>query len=194
MTISVGQNVVWQRLLCHHWSTQVVNTPFRKVCTNYEIFISVAMFELIWNVQMLKCACVRKKDAQWPCVNQRENHLWYVFVWRLLRYCNNWRLCVLVCCSIMFESMKTLYRNIVWLLLETYPSNGPLSFETKNNVCKLAKVYCYIVQLEGVLLVEFMYLVFTHMPGESYWRRLGSLLLYLCYIFWALINSITCGL
>lgn len=31
---------------------QVVNTPFGKVCTNCEIFISVAMFELIWNGQM----------------------------------------------------------------------------------------------------------------------------------------------
>ena len=28
-----------------------------------------------------------------------------------------------------------------------------------------------------------MYLVFTHMHGESYRRRLRSLLLYLCYVF-----------
>ena len=33
-----------------------------------------------------------------------------------------------------------------------------------------------------------MYLVFTRMPGESYRRRLGSLLLYLCYVLRALIN------
>ena len=32
-------------------------------------------------------------------------------------------------------------------------------------------------------LVEFMYLVFTRMPGESYRRLLRSLLLYLCYVF-----------
>ena len=37
-------------------------------------------------------------------------------------------------------------------------------------------------------LVEFMYLVFTRMPGESYCRRLRSLLLYWCYVFRALIN------
>ena len=37
-----------------------------------------------------------------------------------------------------------------------------------------------------------MYLVSTCMPGESYWRRLGSLLLCLCYVFWALINSLVC--
>ena len=37
-----------------------------------------------------------------------------------------------------------------------------------------------------VPLVEFMYLV---MPGESYRRQLRSLLLYLCYVFRALINS-----
>ena len=42
-------------------------------------------------------------------------------------------------------------------------------------------------------LVEFMYLVFTRMPGERYRRRLGSLLLCLCDFFPALINSLACG-
>ena len=32
------------------------------------------------------------------------------------------------------------------------------------------------------------------MPGESCCRQLGSLLLYLCYVFWALINSFVCWL
>ena len=46
---------------------------------------------------------------------------------------------------------------------------------------------------EDVPLVELLYLVFTRMPGESYRRRLGSLLLYLVlYIFQALINSLVC--
>ena len=45
---------------------------------------------------------------------------------------------------------------------------------------------------EDVPLVEFMYLVFTCMPGECYFRWLRSLLLYLCYIFWVLINSLVC--
>ena len=45
---------------------------------------------------------------------------------------------------------------------------------------------------EDIPLVEFMYLVFTRMPGESYHRRLKSLLLYLCYVFRALINSLEC--
>ena len=35
--------------------------------------------------------------------------------------------------------------------------------------------------------VEFKYLVFTRMPGDSYRRRLRFLLLYLCYVFRALI-------
>ena len=38
-----------------------------------------------------------------------------------------------------------------------------------------------------------MYLVFTRMPGESYRRRLGSLLLYLCHVFRAL-NKLACVL
>ena len=45
---------------------------------------------------------------------------------------------------------------------------------------------------EDVPVVEFMYLVFTCMPGESYHRQLWSLLLYLCYVFPALINSLVC--
>ena len=36
---------------------------------------------------------------------------------------------------------------------------------------------------KGGPLVEFIYLVFTNMPDESYRRRLKSLLLHLCYVF-----------
>ena len=46
--------------------------------------------------------------------------------------------------------------------------------------------------MEDVPLVEFMYLVFRCMPSESYCRQLRSLLLYLSYVFWALINSLVC--
>ena len=38
-----------------------------------------------------------------------------------------------------------------------------------------------------------MYFAFTCMPGESYRRRLRSLLLYLCYVIRALINSLACS-
>ena len=40
--------------------------------------------------------------------------------------------------------------------------------------------------------VEIVYLAFTRMPGESYRRRLRSLLLCLCDVFRALINSLVC--
>ena len=36
------------------------------------------------------------------------------------------------------------------------------------------------ILFEDVPVVEFMYLVFTCMPGESYCKRLGSLLSCLC--------------
>ena len=49
-----------------------------------------------------------------------------------------------------------------------------------------------IFYFEGVPLVEFIYLEFTIIPGESYRRRLRSFLLYLCYIFRVLINSLEC--
>ena len=47
-------------------------------------------------------------------------------------------------------------------------------------------------EFEDVPLVEFMYLVFTRVPRESYSRRLRFLLLYVCYVFRALINSLVC--
>ena len=46
--------------------------------------------------------------------------------------------------------------------------------------------------LEDVALVEFTDLALTRMPGERYRRRLRSLLLYLCNVFRALINSLVC--
>ena len=58
-----------------------------------------------------------------------------------------------------------------------------------NSVNELCKKKC---KNEAVPLVEFLYLVFTRMPGVSYRRRLRSLLLYLCYVYRALINSPGC--
>ena len=49
-----------------------------------------------------------------------------------------------------------------------------------------------IYKKEDVPLVEFMYLPFTRMPGESYRRRLRSLLRCLRDVFRALINSLVC--
>ena len=59
-------------------------------------------------------------------------------------------------------------------------------------VCTILLQTRILLFLEDILLAEFMYLVFTHMPGNSYRRRLRSLLLYLCYAFRALINSLVC--
>lgn len=40
---------------------------------------------------------------------------------------------------------------------------------------------CFVLFcIEEVPPVEFRYLMFTHMPGESHSRQLGSFLLYLC--------------
>ena len=44
----------------------------------------------------------------------------------------------------------------------------------------------------GVMYLEFMYIVFTRMPGDTYRRRLRSLLLYLYCVFRALVNSLVC--
>ena len=50
----------------------------------------------------------------------------------------------------------------------------------------------YIMASSNVPLVEFMYLAFTCMPGESSRRQLRSLMVYLCYVCQALINSLVC--
>ena len=50
-----------------------------------------------------------------------------------------------------------------------------------------------MLNVEDVSLVEFMYLVFTRMTGDSYRMQLRSLLLYLCDVFRARINSLVRG-
>ena len=49
---------------------------------------------------------------------------------------------------------------------------------------------CWLACLAAWSLVEFMYLVFFHMPGEGHRRQLGSLLLCSRDVFQALINSL----
>ena len=66
---------------------------------------------------------------------------------------------------------------------------GELNIRAKSTQSFSSKLYHLV---KDVPLVEFMYLVFTRMPGKSYRRRLRSLLLYLCYVFGALINSLVC--
>ena len=39
-----------------------------------------------------------------------------------------------------------------------------------------------------------MYLAFTRVPGEGCRRQLRSLLLYLCYVFRALLSSLVCSM
>ena len=58
--------------------------------------------------------------------------------------------------------------------------------ELMNLVCTSGRTD---VPWEYAPLVEVV--VFTRMPGESYRRRRRSLL-YLCYVFRALINSLVC--
>ena len=60
-------------------------------------------------------------------------------------------------------------------------------------MCLKWRVYMPLgdIFFEGVPVVDFMHLVFTHMPCESYRRRLRSLSC-LCDVFSALIKSLVC--
>ena len=62
------------------------------------------------------------------------------------------------------------------------------SFESR--LTPLFVSWFYTSALEDVPLVELIHLVFTRMPGESCRRRLSSLLLCLCDVFRALMNSL----
>ena len=67
-----------------------------------------------------------------------------------------------------------------------------VSFEQMMYLYLCLYIICSQAQTEkeGVLQVEFMYLVFTRMSGESYRKRLRSL--YTRYVFRELINSLVC--
>ena len=59
---------------------------------------------------------------------------------------------------------------------------------TKSNCIEVS----FKLLFDDALLMEFMYLVFTRMPGGSYCKWLRSLLLCLHEVFWAPINSLVC--
>ena len=84
-----------------------------------------------------------------------------------------------------FKDQCSYFKKMLFINMDANFWGNPLYQATK---CHLNNSSFY----EDVLLVEFMYLVFTHMPGESYCRQLRSFLLYLCYAFCALINSLVC--
>ena len=61
----------------------------------------------------------------------------------------------------------------------------------RNGPCaKSSLIFFFFFKFEDVLLVEFMYLVFTRILGETRQRQLGSLCL--CDSFRVLINSFVC--
>ena len=60
--------------------------------------------------------------------------------------------------------------------------------------CTSVGIHVQNYVLWDVPLLEFMYLVFARMSGESYSRGLKSLLLCLCDMFRGLINSFVCCL
>ena len=63
-----------------------------------------------------------------------------------------------------------------------------LACQVKVITCDSGLCCCF----QDIPLVEFMYLIFTRMPSESYRRQLKSLLLCLCDVFRVLINSLVC--
>ena len=67
-----------------------------------------------------------------------------------------------------------------------------LSGDARNVVFYFCSIGCTSsIEDVRVPLVEFMFLAFTRMPGESYRRRL-EFLFCLCDAFWELINSLVC--
>ena len=103
-------------------------------------------------------------------------------------------------CSDRREHVKCFFSSTETVgLLGTGAQDGHLDFHTATELCYMSARSPAEVPTqmgpqnnEDVPLVEFVNLVFTRMPGEGYRRRLRSLLLYLCYVFRAVIISFVC--
>ena len=63
----------------------------------------------------------------------------------------------------------------MWSTAAAILRNSPQGAVHLKQVSVLLKSASFFFKVEDVPLVEFMYLVFTRMPGESYSRRLRSL-------------------
>ena len=88
-------------------------------------------------------------------------------------------------------------RSDMWLHPEDFKFAAKQKQTTNTPNYEVHKLHQRYILYRGtssteVHLVEFMYLIFTCMPGESYRSRLRSLLVYLCYVFRTLINSLVC--
>ena len=69
-----------------------------------------------------------------------------------------------------------------------YIRNTPENVHPKQKVHKLQQMY---ILYEDVPVAELAYAAITPMPGDSYCRGFWYLLLCLCHVFQALINSLT---
>ena len=82
--------------------------------------------------------------------------------------------------------------DLSWLLArkitQRIHSSKPASL---NRPIARATSYCLLPDTLRLQATKIIYLVFTRVPGKSYCRRLRSLL-YLCCLFWALINPLVC--
>ena len=101
--------------------------------------------------------------------------------------CCLWKCMPVLCCLVKISLLLNLF--VFWSNFVSLKQNEAQSARAES---KHKGVNQCLKPREDVPLVEFMYLVFTRMPGESYRRRLRSLLLCLCYVFWALVNSLVC--
>ena len=90
------------------------------------------------------------------------------------------------CCRLLFLLLLLFSKYVTQVQERPESPTVTLTWHAyKYNVHKLRQMYIF----------EFMYLIFTRIPGETYRRRLRSLS-YFCYVFWDFINSLVwwfCG-
>ena len=129
-------------------------------------------------------------QLQWGAVTRT------MYVALLLR--NNWSKRHVQLSEPNSTSLLLIYSGLSWgssttshLLISPGPVNECLTSSWEDS--SPPSSWSRLDSVEDKPLVEFMCLVFTRMPGESYRRRLRSLLLYLCDVFRALIISLVCG-
>ena len=115
------------------------------------------------------------KDRWW------FNHGGLRFIWQVMA--ESWRVSFLVARDWYKQRSYWVYH------VNTFLSESKRDWLMDS--CYAFEWHIWKIMFGVVPLMEFMYLLFTRMSGESYRRWLRSLL-YMCYIFRALINSLVC--
>ena len=144
-------------------------------------------------VQWDAAALIKCSVSQWvsECVQWDAAALIKCSVSQWISECVQWDAAALIKCSVS----QWISECVQWDAAVCASVCGCMlrwSQRFREGTMRLLFSCCSFLALKRCTSGEFMYLLFTRMPGESYRRRLRFLSLYLGNVFRALINSLVC--